>query len=59
LLRCAYDNCTVTAELKKNRYTYYHCTAIGANASCPTSAKKNSATGLAPSYETFTSPTMC
>ncbi len=26
LLRCAYDHCLVTAELKKNRYVYYHCT---------------------------------
>jgi site-specific DNA recombinase len=26
LLTCAYDNCLVTAEQKKGRYTYYHCT---------------------------------
>ncbi len=26
LLSCAYDNCTVTAEIKKEKYTYYHCT---------------------------------
>jgi site-specific DNA recombinase len=26
LLTCAYDNCTVTAEIKKAKYTYYHCT---------------------------------
>ena len=26
LLRCAHDNCTVTAELKKNKYVYYRCT---------------------------------
>jgi hypothetical protein len=26
LLRCAYDNCMVTMESKKNRYIYYHCT---------------------------------
>jgi hypothetical protein len=26
LLKCAYDHCTVTAELKKGRYVYYHCT---------------------------------
>ena len=25
LLTCAYDDCTVTAELKKNRYVYYRC----------------------------------
>ena len=23
---CAYDSCTVTAEIKKAKYTYYHCT---------------------------------
>lgn len=26
LLRCAYDDCLVTAEIKKQRYIYYHCT---------------------------------
>jgi site-specific DNA recombinase len=26
LLHCAYDNCRITAEIKKNRYTYYRCT---------------------------------
>ena len=26
LLRCGYDNCLVTAEMKKGRYVYYHCT---------------------------------
>ena len=26
LLHCAYDGCTVTCEIKKNRYIYYHCT---------------------------------
>jgi site-specific DNA recombinase len=25
LLTCAHDNCTVTAELKKNKYVYYRC----------------------------------
>jgi site-specific DNA recombinase len=25
-LSCAYDDCAVTVELKKNRYTYYPCT---------------------------------
>jgi len=26
LLRCAYDECSVTAEIKKEKYIYYHCT---------------------------------
>ncbi len=26
MLRCAHDNCAVTAELKKNKYVYYRCT---------------------------------
>ena len=26
ILTCAHDNCTVTAELKKNKYVYYRCT---------------------------------
>jgi hypothetical protein len=26
MLTCAHDNCTVTAEIKKNKYVYYHCT---------------------------------
>ena len=25
LLTCAHDNCTVTAEIKKNKYVYYRC----------------------------------
>jgi len=28
LLTCAYDNCKVTAEIKKERYTYYRCTGF-------------------------------
>jgi site-specific DNA recombinase len=26
MLNCAYDQCRITAEIKKNRYTYYRCT---------------------------------
>lgn len=26
LLRCGYDDCLITAEIKKQRYIYYHCT---------------------------------
>jgi site-specific DNA recombinase len=26
LLNCAYDDCAITAEIKKGKYTYYHCT---------------------------------
>jgi site-specific DNA recombinase len=26
LLKCAYDRCAVTAEIKKQKYTYYRCT---------------------------------
>jgi site-specific DNA recombinase len=26
LLQCAYDHCAVTAEIKKSKYVYYHCT---------------------------------
>jgi site-specific DNA recombinase len=35
LLRCAYDNCTVTAEIKKNRYIYYHCTSYRGKCALP------------------------
>lgn len=35
LLRCAYDNCTVTAEIKKSRYTYYHCTGFRGKCDLP------------------------
>jgi site-specific DNA recombinase len=35
LLHCAYDNCTVTAELKKNRYTYYRCTGYRGKCDLP------------------------
>jgi site-specific DNA recombinase len=33
LLACAYDNCTITAELKKGKYVYYRCT--GHHGKCP------------------------
>ena len=26
MLTCAFDNCAVTAEIKKEKYVYYHCT---------------------------------
>jgi site-specific DNA recombinase len=35
LLRCAYDNCMVTMERKKNRYTYYHCTGYRGKCALP------------------------
>jgi site-specific DNA recombinase len=35
LLHCAYDNCAVTAELKKNRYTYYRCTGYRGRCDLP------------------------
>jgi site-specific DNA recombinase len=35
LLQCAHDNCMVTAELKKNRYTYYHCTGFRGKCDLP------------------------
>jgi site-specific DNA recombinase len=35
LLHCAYDNCAVTAEFKKNRYTYYRCTGYRGKCDLP------------------------
>jgi site-specific DNA recombinase len=35
LLRCAYDNCMVTAEIQKNRYTYYRCTGFRGRCELP------------------------
>ncbi len=35
LLRCAYDDCTVTAEIKRGKYTYYHCTGHRGKCSLP------------------------
>ncbi|MGI0135371.1 MAG: recombinase family protein [Candidatus Micrarchaeaceae archaeon] len=35
LLQCAYDACAVTAEFKKNRYTYYHCTGYRGKCDLP------------------------
>ena len=35
LLNCAYDNCLVTAEIKKERYTYYHCTGYRGKCDLP------------------------
>jgi len=35
LLRCAYDNCMITAEIKKNRYVYYRCTGYRGRCQLP------------------------
>ncbi len=35
LLTCAYDNCLVTAEIKKARYTYYRCTGYRGKCALP------------------------
>jgi site-specific DNA recombinase len=35
LLQCAYDNCAVTAEIKKGKYTYYHCTGYRGKCELP------------------------
>lgn len=35
LLTCAYDNCKVTAEIKKERYTYYRCTGFRGRCGLP------------------------
>jgi site-specific DNA recombinase len=35
LLRCAYDDCMVTAEIQKKRYTYYRCTGFRGKCELP------------------------
>jgi site-specific DNA recombinase len=35
LLTCAYDNCKVTAEIKKGKYTYYRCTQFRGKCDLP------------------------
>src|SRR5216684_461474 len=35
LLRCAHDNCAVTAEFKKQKYTYYRCTGYRGKCDLP------------------------
>ena len=35
LLRCAHDDCTATAEIKKQRYVYYRCTGYRGKCSLP------------------------
>ena len=35
MLRCAHDDCTVTAEIKKQRYVYYRCTGYRGKRSLP------------------------
>jgi DNA invertase Pin-like site-specific DNA recombinase len=35
LLRCGYDNCAVTAEIKKSKYVYYHCTGYRGKCELP------------------------
>jgi len=35
LLTCGHCGCNITAEIKKNRYTYYHCTGFKGNCGQP------------------------
>ena len=35
LLRCAYDECSVTAEIKKEKHIYYHCTGYRGKCDLP------------------------
>ena len=35
LLKCAHDGCAVTAELKKQKYTYYRCTGYHGKCALP------------------------
>jgi len=35
LMQCAYDNCAVTAEIKKSKYVYYHCTGYRGKCDLP------------------------
>ena len=35
MLSCAHDNCTVTAELKKNKYVYYRCSGYRGKCALP------------------------
>ncbi len=35
LLTCAYDDCKVTAEIKKGKYTYYRCTQFRGKCALP------------------------
>ena len=35
LLKCAHDNCTVTAELKKGKYVYYRCSGYRGKCALP------------------------
>jgi hypothetical protein len=35
MLKCAHDDCMVTAEIKKQRYTYYHCTGYRGKCQLP------------------------
>jgi len=35
LLQCAHDGCTITAEVKKQRYIYYHCTGYRGKCELP------------------------
>src|SRR4029077_6069669 len=35
LLTCAFDHCAVTAEIKKGRYVYYHCTGYRGKCALP------------------------
>ena len=46
LLKCAYDDCTVTAEIQKGKYTYYHCTGFRGECGLPYFREENLANRL-------------
>jgi site-specific DNA recombinase len=47
LMRCAYDDCMVTTEIKKNRYTYYRCTGYRGKCALPYMREEEVGTRLA------------
>ena len=56
LLTCARDQCTMTAELKKGKYVYYHCTVLGESATHHAFANKKSPTDWEISSKASISP---
>ncbi len=54
LLTCAHDGCIVTAETKKQKYTYYHCTGYRGRCDLPYMREESLGRASAASWMEFT-----
>lgn len=56
LLKCAYDDCTVTGELKKEKYIYYRCTGYRGKCDLPRITESEISKKLSSVFESIRIP---